>query len=144
MTSSVVSGVVGLLAAGPVGGVAGMVLGHIASKAATKVAFEKVENMFGYDENFKRAELAAEAFQYLQIDSKFLKEQMNCSDSSRCKKNIERSFRNNSHECHANSPKVIAMDEEEKARAKVEWELLSHAKEIAVGFFQNKDRIDVE
>ena len=110
------------------GTIIGGVLGALAGGAANKALREVVKWGFDYNEDSKRADLIVEALHFLDLPVfSLINEDVICS-----------SFRKKSLSCHPDSTQVIAMDDDHKDVAKIQWQLLQHAKDVALIFYKNK------
>jgi len=107
-----------------IGGVIGALVGAVAGYTARKL----VEWGFDYDEDSKRADLIIEAFHFLDLPAFHLINE----------RVVEQSFRKLALECHPDSVRVKARDARERSIAEVQWQLLQHAKDVALGYFMNK------
>lgn len=107
-----------------IGGIIGGLIGAVVSYGARK----HVEWGFDWDEDRKRADIVVEAFHYLELPKYSL-----IDDSI-----VRSCYRKKALQCHPNSQRVVAMDPLEKATAKVEWELLEHSKDVALGYYKDE------
>ena len=83
-----------------------------------------------YDQDNKRAELVIEAFYFLDLPEYHLIDE----------DVVKGSFKKKALECHSNSPRVIAMDSLAKAKANMQWLLLKHANDVALGYLSHKEK----
>ena len=120
--------VIGTAVGGPVGAFVGGVLGAIVGLVASYCSRRVVEWAFDYDEDSKRADLIIEAFHFLDLPALHL-----ISEGV-----VEQSFRKLALECHPDSVRVQARNAMGREIAKIEWQLLQHAKDVSLGYFKNK------
>ena len=85
------------------------------------------------DEPAQRAGLVIEAFHFLELPAYHLITE----------KVVPATFRKHGLECHQDSARVQAKDQVEQAKAEIHWQLLQHAKDVALGFLQNKNDFSV-
>lgn len=111
-----------------VGTLVGGVIGAIVGGGVNYVTRKKMKAYFDRDEDFARADLIVEAFYFLELPAYHL-----INESV-----VAAAFRQKALDCHPNSPKVIAMDQEGKEGAKFQNELLAHSKDVAQSFLQNR------
>ena len=107
-----------------IGGVIGAIVGGVAGYTGRVM----VEWGFDYDEDSKRSDLIIEAFHFLDLPAFHLINE----------KVVEQSFRKMALECHPDSVRVKARDARERSIAEIQWQLLQHAKDVALGYFKNK------
>ena len=83
-----------------------------------------------YEEDNKRADLVIEAFYFLDLpDHHLIDEDV-----------VNGYFKKKALECHPNSPRVIAMNSMDKPKANLQWLLLKHANDTALGYLRNKEK----
>ena len=128
-TCATIGSLIGTAVGGPglgtfVGGVIGAIVGGVAGYTSRII----VEWTFDYDEDSRRSDLIIEAFHFLDLPALHLINE----------KVVEQSFRKIALECHPDSVRVRARDARERSIAEVQWQLLQHAKDVALGFLKNK------
>ena len=124
------SGAIGTAVLPGIGTIVGGLIGAIVGVGVDYIARHLVEWGFGYYEHAKRASLVVEAFHFLELPGYHLISV----------KVVEARFRKLALECHPDSPRVQAKDAEGQAIAELQWELLQHAKDVALGYLKNEDK----
>jgi len=77
-----------------------------------------------------RADLVVEAFYFLDLP------RLELIDETV----VKSKYRKAAVQCHPDSAKVIALtSEEDKAKASLKWQLLQHAKDVALGYLEGQD-----
>ena len=113
-----------------VGGVFGAILGVAANYVTRRLAELMSPWAWDYEEHNKRADLVLEAFDFLELPGYHVITE----------KVVEAMFRRQALECHPDSVRVKAKDTVGQAVAEANWQLLQHAKDVALGFLKNKDK----
>ena len=126
-------GIIGSAILPGIGTFVGGVLGAIVGIGVNFSTRRLVEWGFGFDEHSKRADLVIEAFDFLELPGYHLITE----------KVVEATFRKQALECHPDSVRVKARDAQGQAVAEANWELLQHAKDVALGFLKNKDNFSL-
>ena len=114
------------------GTIVGVVIGSLVAAGANFISRKIVAIAFD-DEPAQRAGLVIEAFHLLELPAYHLITE----------KVVAATFRKQALECHPDSARVQAKDQVEQAKAKIHWQLLQHAKDVALGFLQKKNDFSV-
>ena len=115
-----------------IGTIVGGVIGSLVGAGANFISRKIVAIAFD-DEPAQRAGLVLEAFHFLELPAYHLITE----------KVVAAMFRKHALECHPDSARVQAKDQVEQAKAEIHWQLLQHAKDVALGFLQNKNDFSV-
>ena len=120
------SAIGGIAGAGVIGAFIGGIIGAIAGQ----VVVYGIKYFLEKDEDAARAEIVIEAFHFLDLPAY----------ESIDKSVVGSKFRKAALQCHPDTAKVQALTSEvEKAKAKFQWELLRHAKDVALGYLEGQD-----
>ena len=127
---SAIGSAVGGNAGGFIGGIIGAIVGLAVDHAKKAVVEYGIKYFFGKDEDAAKAEIVIEAFHFLDLPAY---ESINESV-------VGSKFRKAALQCHPDAAKVQALTSEvEKDKAKFQWELLRHAKDVALGYLEGQD-----
>jgi len=116
---------------GPIGTIIGGVIGAILGGFVNHYARKRVgKYYFDLEEDTARAEIVIEAFYFLNLPLPHMIDESVVGSH----------FRKAALQCHPDTAKVQAMtSKDEKAKAKFQWELLRHARDVALGYVKEEE-----